>query len=71
MQPLHVTDATHCILECCLYNKANEELKLRLVFLYELTIEALLFDDDTLLTDMQNLQIFKSAKIKHRIIILM
>jgi hypothetical protein len=29
-------DAIHFILECCLYNKAREELKLRLVFLYEL-----------------------------------
>jgi hypothetical protein len=46
------------ILECCLYNEAREELKLRLVFLHELTIEALLFSNATL-TDMQNLQIFK------------
>ena len=46
-------DAIHFILKCCLYNEANEELKLRLAFLYELTIKTLLFDDDTLLTDMQ------------------
>ena len=51
-------DAIHFILECCLYNEAREELKLRLVFLHELTIEALLFGNATL-TDMQNLQIFK------------
>ena len=35
-------DAIHFILEYCLYNEANEELKLRLVFLYELTIKTLL-----------------------------
>jgi hypothetical protein len=28
--------AIHFILECCLYNEAREELKLRLVFLHEL-----------------------------------
>jgi hypothetical protein len=32
-------DAIHYILECCLYNEAREELKLRLVFLNELKIE--------------------------------
>jgi hypothetical protein len=37
-----------------------EELKLRLDFLHELKIEVLLFVDDTL-TEMQNLQIFKSV----------
>ena len=52
-------DAIHYILECCLYNEAREELKLRLVFLNELKIEVLLFGNDTL-TEMQNLQIFKS-----------
>jgi hypothetical protein len=36
-------DAIHYILECCLYNEAREELKLRLVFLNELKIEVLLF----------------------------
>ena len=36
------------ILECCLYDKAREELKLRLDFLHELKIEVLLIDDDTL-----------------------
>jgi hypothetical protein len=41
--------------ECCLYNEAREELKLRLVFPHELIIEVLLFGDDTL-TEMQNLQ---------------
>jgi hypothetical protein len=41
-------DAIHYILECCLYNEAREELKLRLVFLNELKIEVLLFGDDTL-----------------------
>ena len=50
------------ILECCLYNKAREELKLRLVFLHELKIEVLLFGHDTL-TEMQNLQIFKSVQL--------
>ena len=55
-------DAIHYILECCLYNKAREELKLRLVFLNELKIEVLLFGDDTL-TEMQNLQIFKSVQL--------
>jgi hypothetical protein len=45
-------------LECCLCNAAREELKLTLVFLHGLTIEALLFGNATL-TDMQNLQIFK------------
>jgi hypothetical protein len=50
------------ILECCLYNEAREELKLRLVFLNELKIEVLLFGDDTL-TEMQNLQIFKSVQL--------
>jgi hypothetical protein len=35
-------DAIHFILECCLYNEAREELKLRLVFLNELKIEVLL-----------------------------
>ena len=50
------------ILECCLYNKAREELKLRLVFLHELKIEVLLFGDDTL-TEMRNLQIFKSVQL--------
>ena len=49
-------DAIHFILECCLYNEAREELKLRLVFLNEVKIEVLLFGDDTL-TEMQNLQI--------------
>ena len=44
------------------YNEAREELKLRLVFLNELKIEVLLFGDDTL-TEMQNLQIFKSVQI--------
>ena len=39
-----------------------EELKLRLDFLHELKIEVLLFVDDTL-TDMQNLQIFKSVQL--------
>jgi hypothetical protein len=37
-------------------------LKLRLVFLHELKIEALLFGDDTL-TEMQNMQIFKSVQL--------
>jgi fatty acid desaturase len=55
-------DAIHYILECCLYNEAREELKLRLVFLDELKIEVLLFGDDTL-TEMQNLQIFKSVQL--------
>jgi hypothetical protein len=55
-------DAIHFILECCLYNEAREELKLRLVFLHELKIEVLLFGDDTL-TEMQNLQIFKSVQL--------
>jgi hypothetical protein len=49
-------DAIPFILECCLYNEAREELKLRLVFLNEVKIEVLLFGDDTL-TEMQNLQI--------------
>ena len=35
---------------------------LRLVFLHELKIEVLLFGDDTL-TEMQNLQIFKSVQL--------
>jgi hypothetical protein len=56
--------AIHYILECCLYNEAREELKLRLVFLNELKIEVLLFGDDTL-TEMQNLQIFKLTTIVH------
>ena len=55
-------DAIHYILECCLYNEAREELKLRLVFLNELKIEVLLFGDDTL-TEKQNLQIFKSVQL--------
>jgi hypothetical protein len=55
-------DAIHFILECCLYNEAREELKLKLVFLHELKIEVLLFGDDTL-TEMQNLQIFKSVQL--------
>jgi len=55
-------DAMHLILECCLYKEARKELKLRLVFLHELTIEALLFGDDTL-TELQNLQIFKSVQL--------
>jgi hypothetical protein len=38
-------DAIHFILESCLYNEARKELKLRLVFLHELKIEALLFGD--------------------------
>ena len=50
------------ILECCRYNEAREELKLRLVFLHELKIEVLLFGDDTLI-EMQNLQIFKSVQL--------
>jgi hypothetical protein len=41
-------DAIHFILECCLYNEAREELKLRLIFLHELKIEVLLFGNDTL-----------------------
>jgi hypothetical protein len=28
-------DAIHFILECCLYNEAREELKLRLVLLFD------------------------------------
>jgi hypothetical protein len=40
----------------------GEELKLRLVFLHEPKIEVLLFGDDTL-TEMQNLQIFKSVQL--------
>ena len=55
-------DAIHFILECCLYNEAREKLKQRLVFLHELKIEVLLFGDDTL-TEMQNLQIFKSVQL--------
>ena len=55
-------DAINFILECCLYSDAREELKLRLVFLHELKIEVLLFDDDSL-TDMQTLQIFKSVQL--------
>jgi hypothetical protein len=55
-------DAIHFILECCLYNEAREKMKLRLVFLHELKIETLLFGDDTL-TEMQNLQIFKSVQL--------
>ena len=54
--------AIHFILECCLYNEAREELKLRLVFLHELKIEVLIFGDDTL-REMQNLQIFKSVQL--------
>jgi hypothetical protein len=42
--------------------EAREELKLRLVFLHELKVEVLLFSDDTL-TEMQNLQIFKSVQL--------
>ena len=49
-------------LECCLYNETSDELKFRLVFLNELKIEVLLFGDDTL-TEMQNLQIFKSVQL--------
>ena len=55
-------DEIHFILECCIYNEAREELKRRLVFLHELKIEVLLFCDDTL-TDMQNLQIFRSVQL--------
>ena len=55
-------DAIHFILECCLYYEAREKLKLKLVFPHELNIEVLLFDDDTL-TEMQNLQIFKSLQL--------
>jgi hypothetical protein len=44
------------------YNEARAELKLRLVFLNELKIEVLLFSHDTL-TEMQNLQIFKSVQL--------
>jgi hypothetical protein len=44
------------------YNEAREELNSRLVFLSELNIEVLLFGDDTL-TEMQNLQIFKSVQL--------
>jgi hypothetical protein len=44
------------------YNEARAELKLRLIFLNELKIEVLLFSDDTL-TEMQNLQIFKSVQL--------
>ena len=44
------------------YKEAREESKLRLVFLNELKIEVLLFGDDTL-TEMQNLQIFKSVQL--------
>jgi hypothetical protein len=40
----------------------REKLKQRLVFLHELKIEVLLFGDDTL-TEMQNLQIFKSVQL--------
>ena len=58
-------DAIHYILECCLYNKAREELKLRLVFLHELKIEVLLFGDESL-TEMQNLQIFKYVRLYHK-----
>jgi len=36
-------DALHFILECGLCNAAREELKLTLVFLHGLTIEALFF----------------------------
>jgi hypothetical protein len=50
--------AVHFILERCICNEDREELKLRLVFLRELTIEALHFGDDTL-TDMHNLQMSK------------
>ena len=55
-------DTIHFILEWCLYNEAREELKLRLVILHELNIEVLLFDNDTL-TEMQNLQFFKSVQL--------
>ena len=55
-------DAIHFILECCLCNEAREELKLRLIFLHVLKIEVLLFGNDTL-TEMQNLQIFKSVQL--------
>ena len=33
-------DAIHFILECCLYNEARVELKLRLVFLHELKLKS-------------------------------
>ena len=52
-------DAIPFILECRLYKEAREKLKSRLLFTHELTIEALFIGDDTL-TDMQNMQIFKS-----------
>jgi hypothetical protein len=42
----------------CMRNEGNGKL----VFLYQLTIEALFFGDDTL-TDMQNMQIFKSVQL--------
>jgi hypothetical protein len=51
--------------ECCLYNEAREELKLRLVFPHELIIEVLLFGDDTL-TEMQNLQNFQICTTLHQ-----
>jgi hypothetical protein len=57
-------NAIHFILECCLYNEAREELKLRLVFFHELKIEVLLFGDDTL-TEMQTQKIQNN---KHEII---
>jgi hypothetical protein len=55
-------DPINFILECCLYNEARKELKLRLVFLHELKIEVLLFGDDTL-TEMQNLKFFKFVQL--------
>jgi hypothetical protein len=36
-------DAIHYILECCLYNEAREELKLRLVFLNDIVFGYRLF----------------------------
>jgi hypothetical protein len=65
-----VEDAIHFILECCLYNEAREELKLRLVFFHELKIEVLLFGDDTL-TEMQNLRdLFFLLKMGRGIVII-
>ena len=55
-------DVINFILECRLFYHARIEFKVRLVFLHELNIEVLLFDDDTL-TEMQNLQIFKSVQL--------
>ena len=56
-----IEDSIHYFLECCLYSESRQSLKDKLNFLDEIKIETLLFGDDSL-SDNENDIIFKSVQ---------